>query len=262
MNLALNTAIGFYLASLILYTLKDISHRKILAKIARLSILSGLISNAICVGIRWQATGYVPLTNMFESMVFFGLTIATVYLVFDILYKADYVGIIASLLALLALSYASFSDSTIKPLMPALQSNWLAIHVITTFIGYAGFACSFASGLVYLLLKNDISDLVVYKSTAFGFLFLTIGIITGAVWAEKAWGSYWSWDPKETWALITWLIYAVYIHIRIMHGIKGRLSAWLAILGFLAVIFTYFGVNYLLSGLHSYAHYFLLDRYA
>lgn len=252
-NLALNIAIGFYLASLIFYTLKSLSHRKIFNYIARISIIAAVISNAICIALRWQVTGYVPLTNMFESMVFFGLVIAVVYLAFDIIYKAEYVGIIVSCLSLLALGYASLSDSTIRPLMPALQSNWLTIHVITTFIGYAGFSCSFASALVYLLFKNETSDIVTYKSAAFGFLFLTIGIITGAVWANNAWGSYWSWDPKETWALITWFIYAAYLHIRIMRGIKGRTAAWLAILGFLAVIFTYLGVSYLLSGLHSYA---------
>lgn len=252
MNSVLKLAIGLYITGLIFYTLNGISHRKIFYSLARLALIWGLISNAACIILRWLVTGYIPLTNMYESMVFFGLVIALVYLVFDLLYKAENVGIIATCLAILALSYASFSDSSIRPLIPALQSSWLTIHVITTFIGYAGFGCSFASSIVYLVSKNELYGVVSYKSVAFGFLFLTIGIITGAVWADMAWGSYWSWDPKETWALITWLIYAAYIHIRIMRKIKGKVTAWLSILGFLAVLFTYLGVSYLLSGLHSY----------
>ncbi|MEA3428737.1 MAG: c-type cytochrome biogenesis protein CcsB, partial [Thermodesulfobacteriota bacterium] len=154
----------------------------------------------------------------------------------------------------------------IQPLIPALKSNWLIAHVVTCFLGYAGFAIAFGVSLLYLFKKKDkagktgafihfpeshVLDELTYQTITFGFLFLTIGIITGSVWANSAWGSYWSWDPKETWSLITWFIYATLLHARMMRGWTGKRIAYLSIIGFIAVIFTYFGVN-LLPGLHSY----------
>jgi cytochrome c-type biogenesis protein CcsB len=164
--------------------------------------------------------------------------------------------------AFLAMAYASFGTEThIQPLIPALQSNWLIAHVVTCFLGYAAFAVSCGGAVVFLGSKKraelipdqDTLDEVIYRTVLLGFLLLTAGIATGAVWAEQAWGAYWSWDPKETWSLITWFLYAVIIHARMMRGWRGRRVAWLSIIGFAAVLFTYFGVNYLLAGLHSYA---------
>jgi cytochrome c-type biogenesis protein CcsB len=151
-------------------------------------------------------------------------------------------------------------------LIPALKSNWLIAHVITCFLGYSGFAVGFGLSIMYLAKPDDsaktgllaklpssgVIDELTHQMIMFGFLFLTIGIITGAVWANSAWGTYWSWDPKETWSLITWLIYATMLHLRMMRGWHGKKIAWVSILGFMAVLFTYFGVN-LLPGLHSYA---------
>jgi len=152
-------------------------------------------------------------------------------------------------------------------LIPALQSNWLIAHVVTCFIGYAAFAVACGFGAIYLL-KNKkkatagtmlsqlpslrILDEIIHKTLIFGFMWLTAGIVTGAVWANSAWGTYWSWDPKETWSLITWFIYAAALHARFTRGWGGHRIAWFAIGGFCSVMFTYYGVNYLLSGLHSY----------
>jgi cytochrome c-type biogenesis protein CcsB len=174
-------------------------------------------------------------------------------------------------LAFLAMAYASFSpniSSQIQPLIPALKSNWLISHVITCFFGYAAFALSFGVSIMYLLKRLDtaekdnrflrlipstaILDDLNYQMIVIGFLMLTLGIITGSVWAHSAWGTYWSWDPKETWSLITWLVYASVIHTRLVKGWKGKKIAILSIVGFACVLFTYFGVNYL-AGLHSYA---------
>lgn len=160
------------------------------------------------------------------------------------------------------------SETAIQAIPPALKSYWLVFHVITAILAYGAFAVSFGLGLMYLLktyyeenvlkvelrlppamILNELS----YKIIIFGFSFLTLVIITGAIWANYAWGTYWSWDPKETWSLITWIIYAGYLHARLMLEWKGKRVAWLAILGFVAVLFTFFGVNYLLPGLHSYA---------
>jgi cytochrome c-type biogenesis protein CcsB len=169
------------------------------------------------------------------------------------------------------MAYASLSpniQSEIEPLVPALQSNWLTYHVLTCFLGYAAFAVSFGSSIAFLI-KNrkgnqpsvhepgvlptiDLLDEVIYKANAVGFMLLGVGIITGAVWANYAWGSYWSWDPKETWSLITWFIYAIFLHARLTRGWRGNKTAILSIIGFCAVIFTFLGVNYVLSGLHSY----------
>jgi cytochrome c-type biogenesis protein CcsB len=173
------------------------------------------------------------------------------------------------------MAFASLSPNIqdeIEPLIPALQSNWLTYHVITCFLGYSGFAVSFGASIMYLakFKKNaekpsmqqvseglfpslEALDEIIYKTIAIGFLLLGVGIITGAVWANYAWGSYWSWDPKETWSLITWLVYAAFIHARLTRGWRGRKAAVLSIIGFACVIFTFLGVNYLLSGLHSYA---------
>ncbi|MCX8012217.1 MAG: c-type cytochrome biogenesis protein CcsB, partial [Desulfobacterota bacterium] len=170
---------------------------------------------------------------------------------------------LGSILLALTTITRSFSNE-IQPLVPALQSNWLTYHVITCFLGYAAFAVSFGVSIMFLIKANSkggigilpdqaVLDEINYKAISFGFPMLTLGIITGAVWANYAWGSYWSWDPKETWSLITWLFYAAFLHARYTRGWGGRKTAILSIIGFLAVIFTYFGVNLLLSGLHSYA---------
>ena len=150
--------------------------------------------------------------------------------------------------------------------MPALKSNWLIAHVIACFIGYAAFAIAFGISIMYLMRQRESSsqsrlldrfpkanvlDDLTHQMVMFGFLFLSAGIITGAVWANSAWGRYWGWDPKETWSLITWFVYATLLHAKMMRGWHGRRIAYLSIIGFGAVLFTYFGVN-LLPGLHSY----------
>jgi cytochrome c-type biogenesis protein CcsB len=147
-----------------------------------------------------------------------------------------------------------------------LKSNWLIAHVITCFVGYAAFAVAFGTSIMYLFKANTAGasrglagllpvaaalEELTQQLVMFGFLFLSIGIITGAVWANSAWGRYWGWDPKETWSLVTWFVYATMLHARLMRGWQGRRIAYLSIIGFCAVLFTYFGVN-LLPGLHSY----------
>jgi cytochrome c-type biogenesis protein CcsB len=171
------------------------------------------------------------------------------------------------------MAYASIApgmNTRIEPLIPALQSNWLTTHVLTCFMGYAAFAVAFGCGLLYLwkdktegktikrastltqkLPSLAVLDALIYQSAALGFVFLAIGIITGSVWAHYAWGAYWSWDPKETWSLITWLVYAILLHARYVRGWRGRRLAVLALVGFACVLFTYLGVNFLPS-LHSY----------
>jgi cytochrome c-type biogenesis protein CcsB len=207
-------------------------------------------------------TLHAPLANFYESLIFFAWCLPALGLLAFRRYLKGYLGSLIAILSTLLLAYASFGvDSHIKPLMPALKSNWLLVHVVTAFLGYAAFALAFGSAILYLIQERrlrpslpslPVLDSLIYRTTVLGFLLLTLGIITGAVWAETAWGRYWSWDPKETWSLITWFIYAALLHARLLKGWHGRRIAWLAVLGFMAVLFTYFGVSFLLTGLHSY----------
>lgn len=233
----------------------------------------------IGIGMRWYESydmniGHAPLTNMYESVVFFAWTIIIIYLAIEWKFKNRIIGAFAVPFAFFAMAYASLDpdiNRNITPLLPALQSNWLIAHVITCFIGYAAFAVAAGLGIMYLIKhiwndKNDedhhsligslpplkIIDDIIHKTMVFGFIWLSAGIITGAIWANSAWGTYWSWDPKETWSLITWFVYAITLHARYTRGWGGVRIAWLSIIGFVAVIFTYYGVNFLLSGLHSY----------
>jgi len=200
--------------------------------------------------------------------------IALLYLLWERKLQSRVIGAFVLPFAFAFNAYASLApgiSAKIDPLIPALQSNWLHAHVITCFLSYAAFALSCAVSIIYLVKLRKKSkrekgegmtglfpaleslDELIYRTIAVGFPLLTVGIVTGAAWADYAWGSYWSWDPKETWSLITWFVYAIFLHARVTRDWRGRRTAILSIIGFVAVIFTYFGVNYLLSGLHSYA---------
>lgn len=263
-----------YALAAIMYIASWAFKKETFGKIATGVLLFGAVGNAAGILMRWvesyqQGIGHAPLSNLYESLVFFSLTVALIYLVIEFKYKERIIGVFASPLIFLAIAYASLSPNIsdrIQPLIPALQSNWLIAHVITCFLGYAGFAIAFGISCLYLLKQrtngdsnrlmarlpeDTILDDLTHQTIMFGFLFLTLGIITGAVWANSAWGSYWSWDPKETWSLITWFIYATLLHLRLMRGWNGKRIAVVSIIGFMAVLFTYFGVN-LLPGLHSY----------
>ena len=233
----------------------------------------GIAGNAAGFALRWAESyqlgiGHAPLSNLYESLVFFSLVIAVLYLIIENSYGFQTIGAFAMPLAFLSMAYASLSPDVsdrIQPLLPALKSNWLIAHVVTCFIGYAAFAVAFGLSLMYLIkqeagdrgtLRSRLPDKrllddLTHQMVMFGFLFLTTGIITGAVWANSAWGRYWGWDPKDTWSLITWFVYATLLHARLMRGWQGKRIAVLSLAGFAAVIFTYFGVN-LLPGLHSY----------
>jgi ABC-type transport system involved in cytochrome c biogenesis permease subunit len=175
------------------------------------------------------------------------------FLLVEYKYRLGILGSFLLPVVFLIIFYASFLSKQIVPLPPALESYWLGIHVTLAFLSYGAFVLSFVTGVMYLILPSiETLDYLSYKSISLGFPLLTLGIITGALWANNAWGSYWSWDPKETWSLITWLIYASYLHARVIAGWRGRKAAYLSIVGFGCVLFTYFGVNLLLGGLHSY----------
>jgi len=262
-----------YLFSTLLYVAIFVFKAERLGKAATAFTTIALLIQTAGIALRWvesyqMGIGHAPLTNMYESVVFFAWTIIALYLVIEWKFKTRMIGAFAVPFAFLAMAYASFSTDitkAISPLVPALQSNWLIAHVVTCFIGYAAFAVAAGLGAMYLLKEKiatnsfmdrlpplSVLDDITHKTMVFGFIWLSGGIITGAIWANSAWGTYWSWDPKETWSLITWFIYALTLHARYTRGWGGTRIAWLALVGFISVIFTYYGVNFLLSGLHSY----------
>ena len=266
-----------YLFTMVLYFYYLFFRSKTLGIIIRAATIIALLIHTPGLGLRWYESyqlgyGHIPLSNMYEALVSMSWCIVLVLILMEQKFKTETMGAFVLPIASLAMAYASLAPNVrdeIEPLIPALQSNWLTYHVMTCFLGYAAFAVSFGASVAYLI-KNkeapptteedsgslpalELLDELIYKANAVGFLLLGIGIITGAVWANYAWGSYWSWDPKETWSLITWLIYAAFLHARLTRGWRGRKTAVLSIIGFCGVLFTFFGVNYVLSGLHSYA---------
>ncbi len=263
-----------YLGSSIIYILYMAFRLEKIAKIASGFTFIAFLLHTAAIVLRWIESyqlgiGHAPLTNLYESLVFFSWCITLLYLLWERRMPSPLSGAIVMPFAFFFIAYASLTpgiSSQIDPLIPALQSNWLHAHVITCFLSYASFTLSCALSILYLLKHRKKKgqennhqppglldlEVLIYKTIAVGFPLLTIGIITGAAWANYAWGSYWSWDPKETWSLITWFIYAVFLHARLRGEWRGRRLAILSIIGFGAVLFTYFGVNYVLSGLHSY----------
>jgi cytochrome c-type biogenesis protein CcsB len=239
---------------------------------------AGWTVQTVAIILRWKESydmgvGHAPLSNLYESVVFFSWTIILIYGIIEFKYKYRVVGAFVVPFALLGMAWAQLGlSSGIEPLVPALQSNWLLYHVITCFLGYAAFAVACGISIMYLFKERQekadgdspaggvfsmfpairILDDLNYKAIMIGFPLLTLGIVTGAAWANYAWGTYWSWDPKETWSLIVWFVYAAFLHARITRGWVGRRAAILSIVGFAATIFCYLGVNLFLSGLHSY----------
>jgi len=263
MNMLINLALGIYLAALVLASVNLALKRGWLERLSQAILLTGVLVLTVYMALRWRASGRPPVSNMFESLVLLAWAVPIAFQIVRARLKVPWLTAPTALFSALTLAYAGTYGADIRPLMPALRSNWLAVHVFTCFLGYAGLAVSFLAALGHLVISRSASRVrlesrtameeTVIRSVSFGFLFLSVGIVTGAVWANAAWGTYWSWDPKETWALITWLVYAFFLHCRQMESWRGRRASWISVLGFISVLFTYFGVNFLMRGLHSYA---------
>ncbi|AOK22170.1 cytochrome C biogenesis protein [Burkholderia ubonensis] len=211
--------------------------------------------------------GHIPVSNLYEVFVLFSLITALLYLYYEGHYGTRALGAFVLLIISAAVGFLMWYSiardaQQIQPLVPALQSWWMKIHVPANFIGYGSFALSAMVSVAYLMKERgvlgdrlpalEVLDDVMYKSIAVGFAFFTIATILGALWAAEAWGGYWSWDPKETWALIVWLNYAAWLHMRLMKGLRGTAAAWWALTGLIVTTFAFLGVNMFLSGLHSY----------
>ena len=218
---------------------------------------------------RYAAAGHLPITSLHEASSFFAWCIVLIFFFLEYRYRVDLLGPFTMPVVFVLMLSSSILPREIKPLSPVLQSYWLGIHTFLAFLGDAAFATAFGVGIMYLIQEHhlktkrlgglfqrlpnlQILDEINYKLITLGFPLLTLAIITGALWAESAWGSYWRWDPKEVWSLITWFIYALVLHARLTAGWRGRKAAMLSIAGFISVIFTFFGVNLLLKGLHAF----------
>lgn len=231
--------------------------------------------------VRWRESyiinfdyGHIPVSSLYEVFILFTVITGLLYLFYEQRYKTRALGgfvmlVISAAVAFLLWYTFDKQANVIQPLVPALKSYWMKIHVPANFIGYGGFSIAAMIGLAYLLTnraleKNpdsgfakrmpslDVMDDLMYKVISLGFAFFTIATVLGAMWAAEAWGGYWSWDPKETWALIVWLNYAAWLHIRMSKGFRGTPMAWWALIGLLVTTFAFLGVNMFLSGLHSY----------
>ncbi|HOP40886.1 MAG TPA: c-type cytochrome biogenesis protein CcsB [Geobacteraceae bacterium] len=279
-SLLFNIATICYCAAMVIFFVYLAGRSGIVGRAGMLASCFGFLVQTAAIGLRWKESydlghGHAPLSNLYESVVFFAWTIVLIFLLIDARYRYRVIGAFVLPFALLGMAWAqlmSGPQKAIQPLVPALQSNWLLYHVVTCFLGYASFAVACGVSLMYLLKvrqerskglrpaggmlslfpSSRVLDELNYRAIMIGFPLMTMGIVTGAVWANYAWGTYWSWDPKETWSLIVWLIYAAFLHARITHGWTGKRAAVLSIIGFAATIFCYLGVNLLLSGLHSY----------
>ncbi len=242
-------------------------------------VASALTWSAVTMGlagmmVRWYESyligidvGHIPISNLYEVFILFCVITSLLYLFYERRYATKQLGafvlpVVSAAVGFLLWYTFDREAQQIQPLVPALQSYWMKIHVPANFIGYGSFSLAAMVGIAYLfaikgkmaayLPKTEVLDDVMYKAIAIGFAFFTIATILGAMWAAEAWGGYWSWDPKETWALIVWLNYAVWLHIRLVKGLRGPILAWWAVIGLFVTLFAFLGVNMFLSGLHSY----------
>jgi cytochrome c-type biogenesis protein CcsB len=244
------------------YLWYSVGRHKVAGRYASIFAYNGAAFLTASLGARWLVAGHPPYSNQFEFATSFAWGTAATYLFIENRYRLKSLGLIAIGVAFGMLAYASTLPARIDPLIAALQNRpLLTVHVFMAVLSYGAFACGFAAGLLYLINRNgqisflphpDVLDEVGHRAVMIGFPAQTLLLVLGALWANVAWGAYWSWDPKETAALFTWLIYGIYLHARSQRGWHGTRTSWLLIAGFGAVMFTFFG-NYFLGGLHTYS---------
>ena len=232
-----------------------------LSRLGWLAFYAAFALNSVFIIYRGIAAGRLPLANQFEFAAAFAWCIALLAIILHRSIKESWLGALTSAAAFMVISFAALQPRKISELMPALRSAWFAFHIGSAVFSYSGFMIAACVSLRYLTLqkKPDAAedqleklDYLSYRFIAFGFLMLTVTILTGCIWAEQAWSAFWTWDPKETWALITWLIYAAYLHLRLQKKWQGKRMAVFAVIGIICVLFTFIGVNVLFTGLHSY----------
>jgi cytochrome c-type biogenesis protein CcsB len=262
-------ALTFYFAATIVCILELFKGTKTTSRIMLSLVAVGFALHTANIIARYFISGHIPIANLHEASSFFSWCIVLLFFYLEYRFKLGLLGSFIMPVVFILMLSSSMLPRKIEPLSPVLQSYWLGIHTVLAFLGDAAFAMAFGIGLMYLIQEHyvkskhlgglfkklpslQILDEINYRLITIGFPLLTLAIITGALWAESAWGSYWRWDPKEVWSLITWFIYALVLHARLTAGWRGKRAAILSIIGFCSVLFTFFGVNLLLKGLHSF----------
>lgn len=263
-----------FIMAMVTYWAAMFSRSEFTGKVASAMTWAAVLMGFVGLMVRWYESyliapdvGHIPVSNLYEVFILFCLITALMYLYYEQRYATRQLGGFVLLIVSAAVGFILWyifdrQAHNIQPLVPALQSYWMKIHVPANFIGYGAFSLAAMVASAYLLSAKGIlttrlpplemMDDVMYKAIAIGFAFFTIATILGAMWAAEAWGGYWSWDPKETWALIVWLNYAAWLHLRMVKGVRGPVLAWWAVVGLFVTTFAFIGVNMFLSGLHSY----------
>ncbi|MGD1076004.1 MAG: c-type cytochrome biogenesis protein CcsB [Thermodesulfovibrionales bacterium] len=262
-------SLTFYFAATIVSVIELFKGSKVTSRFIVIFAVAGFALHTAYIIFRYADARHLPITSLHEASSFFAWCIVLIFFFLEYRYRIELLGPFTMPVVFLFMLSSSILPREIKPLSPVLQSYWLGIHTSLAFLGDAAFAMAFGIGIMYLIQEHHVKskhlgglfqrlpnlqilDEINYRLITIGFPLLTLAIITGALWAESAWGSYWRWDPKEVWSLITWFIYALVLHVRLTAGWRGRKAAMLSIVGFLSVIFTFFGVNLLLKGLHAF----------
>jgi cytochrome c-type biogenesis protein CcsB len=262
-------ALTFYFLATISGIIEIFRGKKATSKIALYLAAIGFLFHTGNIIIRYVQGGHIPVTNMHEATSFFSWCILLLFFFHEFRYKLGMLSSFIMPIVFLFMFSSSIFPREIKVLSPALQSYWFGIHVILAFLGDAAFAMACGIGIMYLIQERFVKskhlgglfqklpslqtlDEINYHLITLGFPLLTLAMITGVIWANSAWGSYWRWDPKEVWSLITWLIYALVLHLRLSIGWRGKKAAILSIAGFIIVIFAFIGVSLILKGQHTF----------
>ena len=261
MNILFFAVLGLYFLAVILQFAAAAFKKEGLARASRLVFIGAFCLHTLFLVWRGVSARRLPLSNQFEFANAFAWGVALMLIVMRPRLKTDWLSVVAMPATVLVMTYAALQPMEIHDLMPALRSAWFGVHIGSAVISYASFVIAGCIALRYLLIvkrgnADDRTlaqmDYISYRMVAFGFLFLTVVILSGAIWAEQAWSAFWTWDPKEVWALITWIIYAVYLHLRLRMKRRGTAMAWFLVIAVPVVFFTFAGVNTLMHGLHTY----------
>lgn len=267
--LLFQSVMGVTLVASAVYLVFFVTQNKKIRRIARLILLISGILQTCYIFSRYLLAGYTPITTQHETVVFFAWSTTWAYLSFRWRYTVKNFGTFVSLLILCLLTAAAFASRDIMPLKPVLQSWWLPVHAGVSLVAYGFFSLAFCGGLMYLLQERELKskrfgyffsrlpsldalDQLNSHCLAIGFVFMTLGIVTGSVWTRQAFGTYWQWRPKEVWSLIAWFVYLIQLHQRFTVGWRGKRAAVMALVGFAIVIFTLWGVMYPLGGVQTY----------
>jgi cytochrome c-type biogenesis protein CcsB len=265
----LRITLFLYFIGAALYLWNLVSNKKGIANAALWTAGAGFVVHTAAIIIRMSEAGYIPITSLREAISFFSWAIILIFLITAFRYRVSALGSFLVPLAFILMASVAIRPMAIRELPPMLQSAWLGIHTILILLGGAAFALSFVVGLMYLIQDRnlkakkidtlyrklpslDILDELNHKAIVFGYILFTLGIISGSIWAEYAWGTYWSWDPKQTMSAVIWFIYTAFLHARFTYGWRGRKAAYLSIGGFVTVIFTFVGINLIIKTIHNF----------